>query len=111
MRVNVYGFQVLGSPKATGESAKDLITKNNGVQDDPKPPDDSGVVPKPNIVVGGSIPSREIVSLFDGKLTKSSGASCVPKKRRRKKKTRFVQFSFVATFHLVHLAKIKIQIV
>jgi len=35
------------------------------IQDGPKLQDDSGKVPKPNGVVGGSIPSREIVSLLD----------------------------------------------
>ena len=39
------------------------------IRDDPKLLDDSGEVPKPNRVVGGSIFSREIVSLLDGKLT------------------------------------------
>ena len=37
------------------------------VWNDPKAPDDNGEVPKPNGVVGGSTPSREIVSLFDEK--------------------------------------------
>ena len=45
----------------------------------PKLPYDSGEVPKPNEVVGGSIPGREIVSLLDGKLARWSSASNVPK--------------------------------
>ena len=52
------------------------------VQDDPKLLDDSGEVPKPNGVVGGSIPDHEIVSLLDRKSAKWSSASCVPKKRK-----------------------------
>ena len=48
------------------------------VRDDPKLPDDSGKVPKPNGVVGDSIPDYEIVSLFDGKLARWSSAYCVP---------------------------------
>ena len=35
-----------------------------------KLPDDNGKVPKPNRVVGDSIPSREIVSLLDEKLAR-----------------------------------------
>jgi hypothetical protein len=35
------------------------------VQDDPKLPDDSGKILKPNGVVGGSIPDRAILSLLD----------------------------------------------
>ena len=38
------------------------------VRDDPKFPDYSGEVPKPNKVVGDSIPDREIITLLDGKL-------------------------------------------
>ena len=49
------------------------------VRDDPKLPDDSGEVPKPNRMVDGSIPGYEIFSLLDGKLTRWSSASCVPK--------------------------------
>lgn len=45
------------------------ITKEKD-QDDPKLPDDSNEVPKANKVVGNLIPSREIVSLRDGKLVK-----------------------------------------
>jgi hypothetical protein len=40
------------------------------VQDGPKLPDDSGEVPKPNIVVGGSILGLDIISLLDGKLVR-----------------------------------------
>ena len=47
------------------------------VRDDPKLPDNSGKVPNPNKVVGGSIPNREIVSLLDGKLARWSSASCI----------------------------------
>jgi hypothetical protein len=36
------------------------------VRDDRKLLDDSGDIPKPNEVVGGSIPNCEIVSLLDG---------------------------------------------
>ena len=36
------------------------------VGDDPKLLDDNGEVPKPNKVVGGSIPDREIFSLLNG---------------------------------------------
>ena len=42
----------------------------------------SGKVSKPNGVVGGSIPRREIVSLLDRKLAMWSNASCVPKKKK-----------------------------
>jgi hypothetical protein len=35
-------------------------------------------------VVSGSIPSREIVSLLDGKLTRWSSASYVPKRKEIK---------------------------
>jgi hypothetical protein len=52
------------------------------VRDEPKLPDDSGEVPKPNRVVDGSIPGYEIVSLLDGKLTRWSSASCVPKRTK-----------------------------
>ena len=40
-------------------------TNSNHVRDDPKLLDDSGKVSKSNGVVGGSIPSYEIVSLLD----------------------------------------------
>jgi hypothetical protein len=36
------------------------------VQDDPKLPDASGKIPKPNGVVGSLIPKCEIIFLFDG---------------------------------------------
>jgi len=49
------------------------ITNNKDlVRDDPKLLNDSGKVPNPNGVVGGSIPSCEIVSLLDGKLARWS---------------------------------------
>ena len=67
MGVNIYGLQVPWSPKATRESAKDLITKNNGIREDTKLPDDSGEVPESNGVVGGSIPDHEVVFLLDQK--------------------------------------------
>ena len=35
------------------------------VQVDPKLPNDNGEVPKPNRVVGGSIPGYKIISLLD----------------------------------------------
>lgn len=45
-----------------------LLSKNcNKVQDDPNLPDDSGKVPKPNIVIGSSIPNCKINSLLDEK--------------------------------------------
>jgi len=56
------------------------------VRDDRKLPDDRGKVPKSNGVVGGSILSREIVSLLDGKPTKWSSISYVPTKRKEKKR-------------------------
>ena len=40
------------------------------VQDDLKLLDNNRKIPKPNGVVGGSIPNHEIVSLLDGKLAK-----------------------------------------
>jgi hypothetical protein len=53
-----------------------LLSKNrNKVQDDFKLPSDSEGVPKPNRVVGGSIPNYEIVSLLDGKPPMSSSTS------------------------------------
>ena len=39
--------------------------------------------PKPNKVVGGSISSHIIVSLLDGKSTKWSSTSCVPKEKEK----------------------------
>jgi hypothetical protein len=51
------------------------------VRDNPKLLEDSGEVPKPKGRVGGSIPGCEIISLLDGKLTRWSSTSCVPKKR------------------------------
>jgi hypothetical protein len=54
------------------------------VRDDPKLLDDSEGEPKPNGVVGGSILSREIASLLDGKLAMWSSTSRVPKKSKNK---------------------------
>ena len=56
------------------------------VQDDPKLPDDSGDVSKLNGVVGGSIPSREIISLLEGKQAKWSKAHHVFQQKKRKRK-------------------------
>jgi hypothetical protein len=53
------------------------------VQDDPKLSNDSEGVPKPNGVAGGSISDRGIISLLDGKLTRWSNASRVPKKKTK----------------------------
>ena len=47
--------------------------------------DVSGKIPKPNRVVDGLIPGREIISLLDGKLAGWSSASCVSKKLKIKK--------------------------
>ena len=49
------------------------------VQDDLELPDDNREVPKPNGVVSGSIPGREIISLLDRKPTRWSNTSLVPK--------------------------------
>ena len=46
----------------------------------PKPPDDSEKVSKSNGVVGGSIHDREIISLYDEKLTRWSSVSSAPRK-------------------------------
>jgi hypothetical protein len=54
------------------------------VRNDPKLPDDSGTVPKPNKMVGGSIHDHEIVCLLNRKLAKWSSASCVLKKNIQK---------------------------
>jgi hypothetical protein len=58
------------------------------VRDDPKLPDDSGHVPKPNGVVGNSILGRENVSLLDEKLARWSSASCFSKKNKTKIQSR-----------------------
>ena len=57
---------------------------NGVVLDDPKLPYDNGELPKLYEVVGSLIPSRDIVSLLDGKLARWSSASCIPKKKRNK---------------------------
>ena len=54
------------------------------VYDDPKLPDDSGEVRKPNRVVGGLVPHREIVSLLDKILARWSSSSFVPKNQNTK---------------------------
>ena len=56
-----------------------LETSKFMVRDEHKLLDDCGEGLKPNRVVGGSIPSHEIVSLLDEKLVRWSRASCVPK--------------------------------
>jgi hypothetical protein len=60
------------------------------VRDDPKLSYDTEEVFKPNGVVGSPIPSREIVSLLDGKLTRSKVPPVFRKrKRKRKRSNRF----------------------
>ena len=49
-----------------------MTWKSTSIQDDPKLLEDSGEVPKPNEVVGGSIPSCETIFLLDEKLVKWS---------------------------------------
>ena len=61
-----------------------LKTSKSMVQNDPKLSDDSVEGPKPNRVVGGSIPGHEIVFLLDEKLTRWSSASCVPKRKKKR---------------------------
>ena len=58
------------------------------VRDDPKLLEDNGKIPKPIGVVGGSIPSRDIVSVLDKKLTSRSNTSCVPKTQKPKNKNK-----------------------
>ena len=56
------------------------------VQDDPELPHDSGVVPKLNGVVGGSVPSREIISMLDGTTSQVvKSASCIQTKNKKTK--------------------------
>jgi hypothetical protein len=55
-------------------------------------------------VVGGSIPSHEVVSLLNGKPCRWSSASCVEEEEEGGK-TIYVQLRFVATFDLVHSTK------
>jgi hypothetical protein len=43
---------------------------------------DSGEVPEPKGLVGGSNPNREIVYLLDGKLARWSSVSCVKKNKK-----------------------------
>ena len=56
------------------------------IWENPKPPYDSEEVPKSNKVVGGSIPSHEIVSLLDKKLVKQSKRLMCSKKTKTKTK-------------------------
>ena len=60
---------------------------NLSVQDHPKLSDDSEEMPKPNGMIGISIPNYEIeiVSLLDIKLTKWSSTSCVPTTKKERK--------------------------
>jgi hypothetical protein len=59
------------------------------VREDPKLWDDKGKIPKHNKLIGGLITDREMVSLLDEKPTRWSSVSCVPKKKKERKK--FVQ--------------------
>ena len=53
------------------------------VRDDLKLPDDSiREVPKPNRVVGSSIPNHKTVSLFDGKLVRWSDPTYILSKNK-----------------------------
>jgi hypothetical protein len=61
-------------------------------------PDDSGEVPKPNIVVGGSIPGREIVSLLD--IIISQMVKCLMCSKKQKKRHIYV----VISWQLIKLA-------
>ena len=63
------------------------FAKSQMVRDDPKLSDDGGEVPKPNGVVGGSIPVSEIISLLDEKLTMRIKRllQYVPEKGKKKK--------------------------
>lgn len=56
------------------------------VRDDPELPDDSGDVPNLNEVVGGWIPSHEIISPLEGKQAKWSKARHVFQQKKKKKK-------------------------
>jgi hypothetical protein len=64
------------------------LSVHNEIRDDPELPDDNGKAPKPNGMVGSSIPDHEIVSLLDEKLAKwpSASCTCVPKKEKKKKR-------------------------
>ncbi len=62
------------------------------VRDDPKPPDDSGEKPKPNGLVGGSIPNRRICSLLDKKLIQV--ATHLMCSKNKNPPTKFVYFHF-----------------
>ena len=55
----------------------------------PKLPDDSEEVPKPNIVVGGSNPGHEIMSLRDGNTSQVvQRLMCSEKRKKTRKKTK-----------------------
>jgi hypothetical protein len=59
------------------------------VQDDPKLLDDSGELPKPNKMIGGLIPGREIISLLDRTNHVVKRLMCpLPPQRKRKEKNR-----------------------
>ena len=62
------------------------LVLSNTIRIGDKLPDESGEVPKPNRVIDGSILGHGIVSLLDGKLARWSSASCVPKRKRKKRK-------------------------
>lgn len=96
----------LDAPRAMNREKRPLVTNKLVeieiylVRDDRKLPDDRGKVPKSNGVVGGSILSREIVSLLDGKPTKWSSISYVPTKRKEKKrKESLFKFRVLENYH------------
>ena len=61
-----------------------------------KPLDEGGEVPKPNEVVGSSIPAREIVSMLDQK--KTNKVFQKKKKKERKKKQFFLKSTLPPIF-------------
>ena len=61
------------------------------VRNDPKLPDDSDELPKPNEAVGGSVPDCGIVSLLDGKLARWSSTSCIPKKQQHHEASKYLK--------------------
>jgi hypothetical protein len=63
-----------------------VVVLGKVVWDDPKLPNDSGEVPKPNKSGGGLIYNRAIVSLLDKKKTNQvvKRLMCSPKKAKRK---------------------------
>ena len=58
----------LGALHITGLYTNALKNHMYKIRDNPKLLDDSGKIPKPNGLVGGSIPNREILSLLHGQL-------------------------------------------